>query len=220
MKGRVLGALLAAAVAGGGLLAWRARVDLVSSRLSVREFVSGLAEVQPDLRLVVARVDLVKTMTGESAKNVMGLDLGVTRAMLTVPGRVHYALDLTAPEPVAFRFDRDTRILAVEFPPVSVLSAELFWQDKATVVEPGWGRLRDRSGRALEQAMESKVYESVKRDASEPAALAAAREKARPVLTRLIEGYLSRAGLLRVENGVAAVAVRFRDDPTLESASR
>lgn len=42
--------------------------------------------------------------------------------------------------------------------------------------------------------------------------MAAVREKARPVLARAIEGYLHRAGLLRVPGGVEAVAVRFRGE--------
>lgn len=223
MRGRVWAAgALAAAALCGGLLIWRTQSGgWVDSRLSVRDFVSGLAEIQPDLRLVVARVDLIKTMSGESAKSVMGVDLGVTRAALSVPARVHYAVDLTAAEPVAFRFDRAARVLTAEFPDPAVQAVEVFLRDKRTVVEPGWGRLRERSGKALEEAMERGLYDAVKRDAAQPAALAAVREKARPVLSRFLEGYLQRAGLLRVEGGVAAVSVRFKDEPSgLESVSR
>lgn len=217
----VLGALAAAMVCAGMLIWLTWGVGGVSSRLSVRDFVSGLAEVQPDLKLVVAHVELMKTMSGMSAKTVMGLDMGVTRAVLIVPARVHYAVDLTAAEPVAFRFDSATRILTAEFPQPAVQAVEVLLHDKRTVIEPGWGRLRERSGKALEEGMERGVYDAVKRDAAQAPALAAVREKARPVLARFLEGYLQRAGLLRAKNGVSAVAVRFKDEPSgLESISR
>jgi len=204
---------LAFAVGVGGVFAWRShRAAWVESRLSVRDFVSGLTSVQPDLKLVIARVDLVKTMTGESAKSVMGLDFGTTRAVLSVPARVHYAIDLTAGEPVKFRFDRASRVLVAEFAAPQVQAVEVFFQDKRTVIEPGWGRLKDRSGKALQEAMEAGVYAAVKRDAEAPEALAAARDKASPILTRFLEGYLSQAELLRVEGGVEVVTVRFAGD--------
>ncbi len=220
MRWKIASGALALAVAGGGLLAWRVRARLVESRLSVRDFVSGISSIQPDLKLVVAKVELMKTMTGESAKSVLGVDLGTTKAVLTVPARVHYAVDLAGEAPVAFHFDRATRILAVDFPEPAVQAVEVLIQDKRTVVEPGWGRLRDRSGKALEEAMERGVYDAVKRDASAPQALAAVREKARPVLARFLEGYLSRSGLLRVPGGVELVAVRFKDEPALVPAPR
>ncbi|TBR24703.1 DUF4230 domain-containing protein [bacterium] len=212
MKAR-LGLVLAVLLAGGWL-AWRShRASLVESRLSVRDFVAGINAVQPDLKLVVAKVELVKAMSGESAKSVLGFDLGTTKASLTVPARVHYAVDLTAPDPVAFRYDRPSRVLVAEFPEPAVQAVEVLFQDKRFVVEPGWGRLKERSGKALEEAMERGVYASVKKDAEAPAALSAVREKARPVLARFLEGYLQRAGLLRVEGGVEAVSVRFKDEP-------
>ncbi len=213
MRGRIIALALLVLVIVGGLLVWRAqRASWVESRLSVRDFVSGLTSVQPDLKLVIAKVDLIKTMTGESAKSVMGWDLGTTRAVLSVPARVHYAVDLTAGEPVRFRYDRASRVLSAEFDAPQVQAVEVFFQDKRAVVEPGWGRLKERSGKALQEAMEAGVYAAVKRDAEAPEALAAARDKARPILARFLEGYLSRAGLLRVEGGVEAVAVRFAGD--------
>lgn len=205
---------LALAVAAGGFFAWRGhRASWVESRLSVRDFVVGISSVQPNLKLVVAKVELVKVMSGESAKSVLGFDLGTTKASLTVPARVHYAVDLTAPDPVAFRFDRASRVLVAEFAEPGVQAVEVLFQDKRFVVEPGWGRLKERSGKALEEAMERGVYASVKKDAEAPEALAAVREKARPVLARFLEGYLHRSGLLRVENGVEAVSVRFAGEP-------
>lgn len=216
MKSRLLVAAAFALLLAAGWFSWNARrASFVESRLSVRDFVSGLTSVQPDLKLVIAKVDLIKTMTGESAKSVMGWDLGTTRAVLSVPARVHYAVDLTAGEPVRFRYDRASRVLAAEFDAPQVQAVEVFFQDKRTVIEPGWGRLKDRSGKALQDAMEAGVYAAVKRDAQAPESLAAAREKARPVLARFLEGYLHRAGLLRVEGGVEAVSVRFAGDVAL-----
>lgn len=214
MRARVIIITLLVLVVAGGLFAWRAhRASWVESRLSVRDFVSGITSVQPDLKLVIAKVELVKVMSGESAKSVLGLDLGTTKASLTVPARVHYAVDLTAPDPVVFRFDRSSRVLVAEFAEPEVQAVELLLQDKRFVVEPGWGRLKERSGKALEEAMERGVYASVKKDAEAPEALAAVREKARPVLARFLEGYLYRAGLLRVDAGVEAVSVRFKNEP-------
>ncbi|MBI2363110.1 MAG: hypothetical protein HYV15_06980, partial [Elusimicrobia bacterium] len=156
---------------------------------------------------------------GESAKSVLGLDLGTTRASLTVPVRVHYAVDLTAPEALVFRYDRARRVLEAGFADPGVQAVEVLLHDKRLVVEPGWARLRGRSGKALEEAMERGVYDAAKRDAEAPAALAAVRDKARPVLTGFIEGYLRRAGVLRVDGGVEAVSVMFRGEPAPGLAS-
>ncbi|MBI5596101.1 MAG: hypothetical protein HY928_08445 [Elusimicrobia bacterium] len=215
MRIRVLavGGLAAALAVGGGLL-WRARrAGWVETRVSVRDFVAGLASVQPDLKLVVGRAEFLKVMTGESAKSMLGLDLGTTRAALTVPVRVHYAVDLAQEESVVFRYDRARRVLEAGFADPRVQAVEVLLQDKRLVVEPGWARLRERSGRALEEALERGVYDAAKRDAEAPAALAAVREQARPVMARFLEGYLLRAGVLRVDGGVEAVAVRFRGEP-------
>lgn len=216
MRARLIAIASLVLVVAGGLFVWNARrVSWVESRLSVRDFVAGINSVQPDLKLVVAKAEFVKVMAGESAKSVLGVDLGTTKASLTVPARVHYAVDLTVPNPVSFRFDRASGVLVAEFAEPGVQAVEVLFQDKRFVVEPGWGRLKERSGKALEEAMERGVYDAVKRDAQAPEAMAAAREKARPMLARFLEGYLHRAGLLRVDRGVEAVSVRFPGDVAL-----
>lgn len=220
MRGKVLAGLAGIALVAGGGYAWRAaRWKAVESRLSVRDFVAGIAQVQPDLKLVVAHVEFLKTMSGESAKSVLGVDLGTTKAALTVPVRAHYAVDL-AGAPPAFRFDRASRVLAVDFADPGVQAVEVLAQDERVLVEAGWGRLRERSGRALEDALRRGVYDAAKRDAGASAALTMVRIRARPVLARFIERYLERAGLLRVPGGVEAVAVRFAGDPALAPAPR
>ena len=206
-------AFAAFALAAAAIMAWHGRAQ---TALSARGFVSGLPALTPDMRLVVARLDYVETLSAENPKVAWGVDWGTTKAVLSVPVRAHYALDLSGPAPVEFRFDADRRALTAVFPDPEVQAVEIFSGGKRTAVEPGWGRLEALSGRALLDGLDRGARDAAKAEAAAPGALARTKEEARPALARLLASYLSRSG-----NEPASVAVRFRSDEKLvdEAAS-
>lgn len=170
--------------------------------LSAEQFVAGLPVLQPGLRLEVARLDLVKTAAGESPKSVLGVDLGTTKAVVSVPARVHYALDLSGTRPVGF--SDDGAVLTAVFPDPEVSAVELFLGAKRTLVQPGWGRLATLSGAELSETLERGLQESLRREAATARMLGDVREKARPELARLVARYARRPP--------ARVRVRFRSE--------
>jgi hypothetical protein len=203
-------ALAALALMGAAVMTWRFRA---APAPSARGFIDGLPALTPDMRLVVARLDLTETVAAESPKVAWGVDWGTTKAVLSVPVSVHYALDLSGPEPVEFRFDADRRTVTAVFPDPEVQAVEIFSGAKRTTVEPGWGRLEALSGRALLDRLDRGVYDAVKAQAASPPALIRTKDEARPELARLLASYLARTGI----EG-RSVAVRFRSDAVLVDA--
>jgi hypothetical protein len=197
-------AFAAVALAAAAIMAWRGRAQ---PALSARGFVAGIPALTPDMRLVVARLDFTETVAAESPKVAWGVDWGTTKAVLSVPVSVHYALDLSGPEPVEFRFDAARRTVTAVFPDPEVQAVEIFSGGKRTAVEPGWGRLESLSGRALLDNLDRGVYDAAKTEAARPAALARTKGEARPALARLLASYMVRSGI-EGKN----VAVRFRSD--------
>ena len=197
-------AFAAVALAAAAIMAWRGRAQPVPS---ARGFVAGIPALTPDMRLVVARLDFTETVAAESPKVAWGVDWGTTKAVLTVPVRVHYALDLSGPEPVQFRFDANRRTLTAVFPDPEVQAVEIFSGAKRTAVEPGWGRLEALSGRALLDGLDRGVRDAVQAEAAAPGALARTKDEARPALARLLASYLARTG-----TESRNVAIRFRSD--------
>lgn len=196
---------LLALLAVAGIFAWRGLRP--APRLDARGFVDGLPRLSADLRLTVATMDLVKTVSGESRKAAWGVDWGTTTAVVSVPARVHYAVDLSGPEAVSLRYDARRRVVTAEFPRPRVLAVELSSRRKRALVAPGWARLESLSGRALLDRLEHDLEDAVRADAESPRAVALAMGVARPALERLVADYASRAGA----EGAAA-DVRFRDE--------
>jgi hypothetical protein len=190
--------------------AWRA-----TPTIDARRFVDGLPRVSADLKLAVATMDLVKTVSGDSPKSSWGVDWGTTRAVVTVPARVRYAVDLSGPDAVSLRWDAGARRVTAEFPAPRVLSVELSSREKRTVVAPGWARSESRSGHALVDRLERELDDAVRADAESPRAVALAEGVARPALERLVADYAESAGV-----GTVTVAVSFRGDAAVVSATR
>ncbi|MBI4424514.1 MAG: DUF4230 domain-containing protein [Elusimicrobia bacterium] len=213
---RVHWPLLLAALAAGWLLHGRLSPRLPQSwappELKPSDFIDGIPVAREELRLVVGVMDVSKGASAESSKRLFGLDLGTTRVSVSVPARVHFALDLSGDEPVEFRLDRRRRSLTAVFPDPEVQAVEVFSAAKRVTTEAGWGRLSSRSGRALEDALDRGLPDALRREASAPAVLAQVRERARPQLARLLATYLKRAGALGPE-GFWAAKVRFRGEP-------
>lgn len=197
--------------AGGGLGLWR-QLTRAEMELRVREFVSGIPVLKEDMRLVVASLDMVKTVAGESSKRAFGLDLGTTKVSLSVPARVHYAIDLSGKLPVEFHIDEQARLFTAVFPEPEVQAVEVFSKDKRTLKEIGWARLESLSGRHLENDLERGLYDAVKAEASSAPALGQVRDRARPVLARFVSTYLRDMGGSEAAQGFRHISVRFRGE--------
>ena len=121
--------------------------------LKVADFVNGIPTAKDDLTLVVSVLEMQKSALAESEKRVLGVDLGTTRVALSMPARIHYAVDLSGARPVDFRVDPERRELIAVFPDPHVQAVELLAAGKRVAVEAGWGRLRALSGHALEEGL-------------------------------------------------------------------
>lgn len=226
--------LLAAWLGARACSAWRSGLGswqgLTQAQLELRvqQFVSGIPHLEESMRLSVATLDIVKGVSAESRKIQFGIDWGTTKVSLTVPARVHYALDLSGRSPVEFQIDEGERRFTAVFPDPEVQAVEVFSKERKTYVEVGWGRFRSRSGQALADQLERGLYDAVKSEASAPTALGAVRERARPALARFVAVYLKNVGGWEPRGGFKDIAVRFRSEGpgepqavfTLEAASR
>ncbi len=169
------------------------------------EFVSGLTQLSPEMHLVVAKLDFTETAQADSPKTIWGVDLGTTRASVSVHSRARYSVDLSG-NGVTLNLDA-RRILTAVFPDPQVDSVELFLRDRRTLVQPGWGRLGVFSGQALLDKLDRGLYDAAKARAGTPAELAEVREIARARLIKLAEDYARQLGAGRV-----TVVVRFRSE--------
>ena len=223
----------AAAVLAAGLLAltaglWslgRGRAALVrwaspGLETRVEQFLSGLPAGKDDMRLVVGTLEAVQSASAESRKSLFGVDLGTTKVALSVPVRIHYAVDLSDRRAVEFRVDAPRRRFLAVFPDPEVQAVEILLQDRRSTVDVGWARTRERSGRALEGEIERGLYAAARKEASTPAALAAAKNRARGVLVKFVAAYLRREGTLDEAEGFREIAVRFRGDLDDEDTAR
>lgn len=181
------------------------------SALNASDFVSGIPKVRDDLRLIVSVLEVHKSVLAENGKRILGFDLGTTRVSLSMPARIHYAVDLSGAEPVEFRLNPERRELIAVFPDPEVQAIELLAAKKQVAIEPGWGRLKALSGRALQEGLERGLYDAVKADAAAPAVVSQIKERARPLLSRLLTDYLRRADAFGA-GGVAVTRVRFKGD--------
>ena len=203
--------LAMALLAAGGFAALRRYHRRSWTALDSRDFVSGIPALEPDLKLVVARIDLVKTASAESRKVCWGVDCGTTKAALSVPARVHYAIDLSGPAPVEFHLDSRGRTFTAVFPDPEVQAVEVFSNKRKTVTEAGWARLGALSGQSLLDGLDRGLYEGIRTDASASRAVAQVKDQARPMLTRILKAYLEQMGgpsAARFE----LVTVSFRSD--------
>jgi hypothetical protein len=200
MKNIVYSVVLAAAALAA--LAWLARPR--TQPLSAAQFVAGLPVLKPGLKLEVASLSLIKTASGESSKSLLGFDLGTTKAVVTMPARVHFSLDLSGPKPVAF--ERSGATLVAVFPDPEVSSVELFTGGKRALVAPGWGRLAAYSGSEVVDALERGMHQALRRDAEDERMIQWVREEARPLLEKLVDDYARKAG------AVEKIIIRFRGE--------
>ncbi|MBI3550209.1 MAG: DUF4230 domain-containing protein [Elusimicrobia bacterium] len=203
------------AALSSGLDRWRA---LTRAQLQerTREFVAGIPRVEDGAHLVVSVVDVHKTVAMESAKSLLGVDLGTTKVTVSVPARVHYAIDLSGRRPLAFHVDASRGRFVATFPPPQVQAVEVMFEGRQAVVETGWGRSRHHSGRAMEEAIDRRLRPALIRDAAAPEAMEAVRFRARWALARLLAGYLKRQEAWDAPGGFREIVVRFDGETSEE----
>jgi hypothetical protein len=159
---------------------------------NAREFVRGLPMLTPDFKLTVARMDLIWSAQAESPKTVFGIDLGTTKASVSVPARVHYAIDLSGEDPVSFRVEGGA--LVAVFPDPQVQAVELMLKDEQVLISPGWGRSALFSGRSLAEGLERGLYDSLRSDASSRRMLGPVQQQARKQLAKFVSDYVRNRG--------------------------
>ena len=162
--------------------------------------------LSPDLRLVVANLDLTQSLSAQSPKVSWGVDWGTTKVSLSVPARVHYAIDLSGAQPVRFEPDAKNGTLTAIFSEPEVQAVEIFSENRQTVIEPGWGRFAAFSGAGLVDALDRGLYASLWRQAGTPAQLEQVKTLAGPALGKLVSDYLARTG----DRQAPRVIVTFR----------
>lgn len=207
--------LALAAVVSYGLHDRRPAKPWAGAKLNASDFVSGIPVAHDDLRLVVSVLEVHKSLMAESEKRLFGFDLGTTRVSLTMPTRIHYAVDLSGSKPVDFRFNPQRRELVAIFADPRLQAIEMLASEKRVAIEPGWGRLKALSGHTLQDGLERGLYHAVRVEASTPAIIEQIKERARPLLSRLLTDYLRRTDALGPD-GITHARVRFQSDADSE----
>lgn len=195
-----------------GVDLWR---DLTKTEVDLRisEFVDGLPTAEDDLALVVTQLDMTKSLYAENTKTKWGIDLGTTKVLLSVPSKVHYAVDLTGEKPIRFEIDSERRLFRAYFPDPEVLAVEIFDENRRLIVDTGWGRLRSRSGEAMIDELERRKYSAVREKAEAPEMIDMVRQRARPVLARFIALYLQQGNSFgSADNSFESIEIHFQGD--------
>lgn len=198
---------LVLAVGAGLFLRHQYRSSRASLTLDTRAFVNGIPTIRPDMKLVVASLELTQSLSAESPKVAWGVDWGTTKAVVSAPARVHYAIDLSGVRPVEFRLDSRDRLITAVFPDPEVQAVEVFFESKQAVVEAGWGRFKAFSGRSLVDDLDRRLYAGARAEAAAEPALRQVRDQARPGLEKLVSAYLLGSGERNLR-----VAAHFRSE--------
>ncbi len=198
-------------VIGAGMQAWK---EMTRSEIEtrVREFVSGIPVGTNNMHLVVTTLDVTKHIVAENRKRKFGIVLGTTKVSLSVPARLHYAVDLSGKQPIIFDFDSATGVFRVTFPDPEIQAVEIFSEDKETVVEVGWARLRSHSGRYLEEQLDRDLYREIRSQGSAPQTIRFVKLRSRPALAQFVARYLNNQGVWGMESGFSHIAVSFHSD--------
>ena len=155
------------------------------------DFVNSLPVVEQSMALVVARMELTHTLYEENEKKVMGVNFGTTKASVTVPATVHYAIDLSGKQPVSFEISQTESRFTAVFPAPDVLAVEIVDKNQQIMVDAGWGRMKSRSGESLVEKLEGERYDTILQRAQESGLMKQARREARASLEKFVRNYLA-----------------------------
>lgn len=169
--------------------------------------VTTLAQEAPASFLVTGTLTFATTVEGRSSKTLLpgllNVDLGTTRSVVRVPGRVAYGFDVRALRPQDVRFTEEG-VVELTVPALTVFSVEPELERAELQTEVGWARLHASSGQEMERLALQRVRPAMRASAeghlarSETPALNAAT-----ALARMLTPPLEAAGL-------AAPRFRFR----------
>jgi len=178
----------------------------------VTKFVSGIPVGRDDASLVVHTLDFTHTSVAENTKKRLGIPFGTTTVFMSVPTRIHYAVDFSGASPVEFHIDGETGTFTAIFPDPEIQAVELFYHDKKVMVKVGWGRLGVRSGEHLKDLLEQNLYNEVRDIGINVEQLRKVRDQARPVLAKFVTTYLDNRGEWDTNGGFLHVEVKFTGD--------
>jgi hypothetical protein len=108
----------------------------------VSQFVIGMPISKEEMSLVVTMLDFTNNSVAENTKTRYGINFGTTKVSLSVPARLHYAIDLSGDRPVAFEVDGVNNIFTAVFLDPEIQAVEIFTKDRSEVIEVGCGRSR------------------------------------------------------------------------------
>lgn len=194
-----------------GVTMWAAMTEAELSEQAA-SFVSGIPQVSEDMSLVVARLDFTKHLYAENNKRRFGIDFGTTRVLLSAPVRIHYSVALAGDPPVRFRVDAERDMLIAVFPAPEVQAVEVFSDQKKSMMEVGWARLKSVSGQALLDNLDRDLYGEVRRTAEDENAMRVARRQSRESLTAFVGSFLAKQSAWGTEGGFRTVTVCFDDE--------
>jgi hypothetical protein len=178
----------------------------------VTKFVSGIPVGRDDASLVVHTLDFTHTGVAENTKKRLGIPFGTTTVFMSVPTRIHYAVDFSGAKAVEFYVDGETGSFIAIFPDPEIQAVELFYHDKKEMVKVGWGRLKSRSGEHLKDQLEQNLYNEIHDLGINEEVLRKVRDQARPVLAKFVTTYLDNRGEWDIDGGFLHVEVKFTGD--------
>ena len=178
----------------------------------VTKFVSGIPVSRDDTSLVVQTLDFTHTSIVENTKKRFGINFGTTTVFMSVPTRIHYAVDFSGTRPVEFYVGGETGTFTAVFPDPGIQAVEIFSHNKTEMVKVGWGRLESRSGEHLKDQLEQNLYDEVHDIGINEEVLYEVRDQARTVLEKFITSYLDNRGEWDIDGGFLHVEVKFTGD--------
>ncbi len=178
----------------------------------VTKFVSGIPVSRDDTSLVVQTLDFTHTSIAENTKKRFGINFGTTTVFMSVPTRIHYAVDFSGARPVEFHIDGETGTFTAIFSDPEIQAVEIFAHDKTEMVKVGWGRLESRSGEYLKDQIEQNLYNEIHDLGINEEVLYEVRDQARPVLEKFVTTYLDNRGEWDIDGGFLHVEVKFTGD--------
>lgn len=149
---RLLGMLLLVAV-GVAIALWWARPQLTEEEVR-RVIVTTVQDESPAAFFVTGTLDITATSTVSNTRvlfpELLRLDLGTTKAVVRLPGRVSYGFDVSHLRPDDIRL-QDDGVVEVQVPPLEVHAVEPDLSAMEVETSVGWARLHARSGQDVEQ---------------------------------------------------------------------
>ncbi len=126
--------------------------------------VTTVQQESPASFYVTGALDIAATVTVENTKylfpELLRFNLGTTRSIVRIPGRVSYGFDVTQLRPEDIRIQPDG-LIEVTIPRLRLYSVEPALENMEVETSVGWARLQTSSGRRVEQKALGHVREAL-----------------------------------------------------------